>query len=169
MSAPSAPEGAHGRREGKSPATWLLACPEANLFFFGFLVHYPWEFLQVPLFSGLAQAPHWEAVKFCSLAALGDAGLTVLAYWLAATTDGRRWILELPRRAVTVYLAAGLLATVFLEWLNGDVLGRWEYAEAMPTLPLVGTGLSPVVQWMLLPLVVLFVVRRQLRGSGRWQ
>ena len=145
----------------------LFTLPEANLFVFGFLVHYPWEFLQVPLFAGLAEAPHWEGVKFCSGAALGDAALTVVAYWLAAMVAGRRWIVEIPGRAVAVYLATGLIATVSLEWVNAEVLGRWEYAGAMPTLPLLGTGLSPLAQWILLPLLVLGIVRRQLRGTAR--
>lgn len=155
-----------GRRKDAWPAR-LLALPEGNLLVFGLLLHYPWEFLQVPLFAGLAEAPHWEAVKFCSGAALGDAALTVVAYWLAAMVAGRRWIVELPGRAVAVYLAAGLIATVSLEWVNAEVLGRWEYAGAMPTLPVLGTGLAPLVQWLVLPVLVLGIVRRQLRGAAR--
>lgn len=152
---------------GESGPGRLFTLPEANLFVFGFLVHYPWEFLQVPLFAGFAEAPHWEAVKFCSGAALGDAVLTVVAYWVAAGVGGRRWIAELPRRAVTLYLATGLVVTVALEWLNAGALGRWEYSPAMPTLPLLGTGLSPLAQWLVLPLLVLGIVRRQLRGTAR--
>ena len=161
------PSGGTARRRKNAWPTRLLALPDGNLFVFGFLVHYPWELLQVPLFAGLGEAPHWEAVKFCSGAALGDAALTVVAYWLAAMVAGRRWIFELPGRAVAVYLAAGLIATIGLEWVNAEVLGRWEYTGAMPTLPLLGTGLSPLAQWLVLPLLVLGIVSRQLRGTAR--
>lgn len=143
----------------------LLGLPEANLFVFGFLVHYPWELLQTPLFGHLAQAPHWQGVKFCSAAALGDAVLTVVAYWCAAALDGRDWIRRLPRRAIAVYLLAGVVATVALEWLNTSVLDRWEYGAAMPTLPLLGTGLSPLLQWIVLPPLVLGIVHRQIQGG----
>lgn len=42
------------------------------------------------------------------------------------------------------------------------VLNLWQYTEAIPTLPLLGTGLSPLLQWSLLPPLVLWLVRRQL-------
>lgn len=158
-------EATSGRGRRRTRIARLFALPEANFFVFGYLVHYPWELLQTPLFAHLAEVPHWQGVKFCSAAALGDALLTLVAYWIAASTDGRRWMLDLGRRAVAVYLAAGLLATVGLEWLNTTVLGRWEYSPVMPTLPLLGTGLSPLVQWILLPLLVLGIVHRQLQGE----
>ncbi len=47
--------------------------PKANVLLFGFLLNFPWEFIQAPLFDGMAGAPHWEAVKSCTSAALGDA------------------------------------------------------------------------------------------------
>ena len=40
--------------------------------------------------------------------------------------------------------------------------GRWEYAEAMPRLPLLGTGLAPLLQWLLIPPLVIWLVRRQI-------
>jgi len=160
-------EAASGRTSRQSLLARLLALPEANLFVFGFLIHYPWELLQTPLFAHLAEAPHWQGVQFCSAAALGDAFLTLVAYWVAAATDGRRWILDLDRRAVVVYLVVGLVATIGLEWLNTTVLGRWQYSPFMPTVPLVGTGLSPLLQWTLLPPLVLGIVYRQLRGGQK--
>lgn len=157
---------AGGRRRGLGWLEALAALPEANLLFFAFLVNYPWEFLQVPLFVGLAEAPHWQAVKFCSAAALGDAVLTLALFWLVAAVErDRRWIRRPPLRAVALFVGAGLGATVVLEWLATGPLDRWHYAPSMPTVPLFGTGLSPVVQWLVLPLVVLGIVRRQLAGA----
>jgi len=51
----------------------LLDLPEANIVVFAFLLNYPWEFLQTPLYEGMAGAPHWEAVKRCSVARDGTA------------------------------------------------------------------------------------------------
>jgi hypothetical protein len=55
--------------------------PEANVSLFAFLLHYSWEFLQVPFFADMATAPHWGAVKFCTRATLGDVGTTLVAFW----------------------------------------------------------------------------------------
>jgi hypothetical protein len=51
-------------------------------------------------------------------------------------------------------LAAVLLGvgyTVFSEWLNVGIRQSWSYTEAMPVLPLFGTGLTPFLQWLVVP------------------
>jgi hypothetical protein len=52
--------------------------------------------------------------------------------------------------------------TVIFEALATGGLNRWEYAPLMPTLPLLGTGLLPFLQWLLLPPIILWFVKRQL-------
>jgi len=51
--------------------------------------------------------------------------------------------------------------TIFSEWLN-TTLFRWSYSDLMPTLKLAGIeiGLSPLLQWLLLPPLALFLARR---------
>lgn len=145
------------------PLRRVLEAPEANVAVFAFLLDYPWEFLQVPLFRGMAAAPHWEAVKFCTGATLGDAVIAVVAFWgVAAAAGTRRWILRPSAAQVAGFVAIGLAITLALEWLATGPLGRWEYAEAMPVVPLIGVGLAPALQWILLPPLVAWFVRRQL-------
>jgi hypothetical protein len=36
---------------------------------------------------------------------------------------------------------------------NTVVRRSWTYAERMPTLPLFGTGLAPLMQWITVPVV----------------
>ena len=54
----------------------ILDAPAVNVALFAFLLNYPWEFLQVPLFRDMPTAPHWEATnhdKFLILSAwLGE-------------------------------------------------------------------------------------------------
>ncbi|WP_188904326.1 hypothetical protein [Caldovatus sediminis] len=130
---------------------------------FAFLLNYPWEFLQAPLFRGMAAAPHWEGVVLCTRAALGDAVLAVVAFWgVAAVAGTRRWILHPSALQVVGFVGVGLVITLALERLATGPLGLWEYAEAMPVLPLLGAGLAPALQWILLPPLVAWFVRRQL-------
>lgn len=148
------------------PLKRLLALPEANTLFFGALVNHPWELLQVPFFEGMSGAPHWQATKLCSLAAAGDGALLLGAYWVtAAVARSRRWVLHPRLRDVLVLLLTGQALNALFEWLNTEVWQRWEYVAAMPTVPLLGTGLAPALQWLLLPPLVIWIVGRQIRGE----
>lgn len=46
----------------------------------------------------------------------------------------------------------GVLYTIFSEWLNVVIRQTWAYAELMPVVPVIGTGLSPLLQWIAIPL-----------------
>jgi hypothetical protein len=70
----------------------VVNAPEPNVAVFAFLLNFPWEFLQSPLFQDMANAPHWQAVKLCSRAAIADASITLGAFWsVALVTRSRRW------------------------------------------------------------------------------
>jgi len=57
---------------------------------------------------------------------------------------------------------------VFSEWLNTAVRASWAYAPSMPIVPLLGVGLAPFLQWLLLPPLVAFIAfRRQSVPSPR--
>lgn len=145
----------------------ILEIPEVNIGIFAFLLNYPWEFLQVPFFAGMAAAPHWPAVLFCTRAAAGDAAIAVAAYWIVAAMVRRRaWVTTPNMRHVVGFVAAGLVITTIVERLATEVWNRWEYAAIMPTLPVLGTGVVPLLQWIVLPPLVVWFVRRQLAGSG---
>jgi len=145
------------------PFRRLLEAPAANVAVFAFLLNYPWEFLQVPLFRGMPTASHWEAIKVCTSATLGDAVIAVVAFWgVAAMAGTRRWILAPSTGQLVGFITIGVAITLVLEWLATGPLARWEYAEAMPVIPLLEVGLSPLLQWILLPPLVAWFVRRQL-------
>ena len=146
----------------------ITAAPEFNVAVFALLLNYPWELLQVPFFLGMAGAPHWDAILFCSRAALGDAAIALVAFTLVAVpARSRRWILRPTPPRILGFVATGLLITLAFEWIATDVLDRWQYAPAMPRLPVVGTGVLPFIQWILLPPLVLWFARRQVLGAER--
>lgn len=56
--------------------------------------------------------------------------------------------------AISVYVVAlliGIVYTVFSEWLNVEVRQSWAYTEVMPVLPWIGTGMTPILQWIVVP------------------
>ncbi len=141
--------------------------PEIDLVILSFLLHFAWEILQSPLFSSLDDVSHLAAIRVCLQAALGDVVIGLVAFWAVALLSGRQWIAALNWRNVIAFLAAGLVITVFLEYLNTEILRRWTYGADMPTLPFFGTGLSPILQWIIVPLVVLWYLKRLAHAERR--
>jgi hypothetical protein len=144
---------------GRRPARWQ---PWLALGLFGFLPHFVWEILQVPLYEHMHASRHWSAVLQCSRATVGDVVITWTAYAVAAGRVQDRWWLGASHwgRPLTVFLGAGLVKTVVLEWLNVYAWRRWAYSPDMPVV--LGIGLAPIVQWLLVPLVTLWLARKQL-------
>ena len=48
--------------------------------------------------------------------------------------------------------------TIYSEWLNVFMRKSWSYSELMPTIPPLETGLSPLLQWIILPAVTIWMV-----------
>jgi hypothetical protein len=62
----------------------------------------------------------------------------------------------------TATLIFGICYTVFSEWLNVVVRAAWAYSGLMPVIPLLGmdVGLSPLLQWIVLPLAAFWFAYR---------
>jgi len=54
----------------------------------------------------------------------------------------------------------GLAYTFYSEWRNVVVRGSWAYSNLMPVIPALETGLSPLLQWLIVPIVGLAWARR---------
>lgn len=128
----------------------------------GYALHFAWEMGQASLFTPMDRLPFWQATAWCARAAGWDVVISAAAYFVAALAA--RSILW-PRRPtpwpVAIYFLAGLAITIAIErWAVSA--GRWEYREAMPTIA--GIGLTPLLQWIVIPAMILVVVRRIARG-----
>ena len=68
------------------------------------------------------------------------------------------------RRIVVAMLVLGPGYTISGEWLNTTFF-RWSYSEMMPTLALGGIalGVSPLLQWLVLPPLALYLAGRRQR------
>lgn len=145
--------------------TWT---PEFNVALFAFLLNLPWELWQAPLFAGMAAAPHWDAVKVCSRAAVGDAVIALVAYaTVALVLRNRAWIASPSTLRTVGFIACGVAITAVIERLavDGVWIQSWSYSPLMPVLPGIGVGLSPLVQWLVAPPAVAWLVRRQLASA----
>ena len=141
--------------------------PGFNFFIFGVLLNFPWEFLQVPLFEGMADAPHWDGILTCTRAALGDGLIVMIAFWTTARIwRDHFWFMRSTVWQMSAYVLVGLMITLILEHLaqrSTHPAWGWRYSELMPVIPGLRIGLTPFLQWVLIPPAVAWFARRQLR------
>lgn len=86
----------------------------------------------------------------------GDLTIAGLSLLGALTLVGdRAWPQSGSGRVWSVLIVVGAGYTLYSEWLNVSVRQSWAYSPLMPTLPPLGTGLSPLVQWLVVPTLAL--------------
>jgi hypothetical protein len=114
--------------------------------------NFVWEVLQLPLFTlwttGTVRQQAF-AVFHCTIGDVMIAALSLLAALSLVAQPS--WPSSSVARVFWTSLILGLGYTIYSEWLNTSVRGSWAYSEWMPTLPFVGTGLSPLMQWLIVP------------------
>lgn len=112
-----------------------------------------WESAQLPFYTiwDTAQPPELlYAILHCTL---GDLLIAVGALGLSIAIAGNGWP-SAARSYLAVAAAAvalGLGYTVYSEWLNVAVRQSWAYSPWMPRVPPLGTGLAPLLQWIVVP------------------
>jgi hypothetical protein len=120
-----------------------------------------WELAQLPLYTiwyeGGAGRILFAAVH-CTGGDVVIAGASLLASLLVL--GDQRWPYGNYHTVATAAVLGGLGYTVYSEWLNTEIRGSWAYTESMPQLPVVGTGLSPLAQWLVVPPFAFWWARR---------
>ena len=123
-----------------------------------------WETAQVPLYTIWRTGSPREiafAVVHCTA---GDALIAAASLLLALfLVGGAAWPRTRGLPVITAAVILGVAYTGFSEWLNVSVRGSWTYAAMMPVVPPLGTGLSPLLQWIVIPPLAYIVASR-----GRW-
>ena len=136
--------------------------PEIDISIFGFLLNFVWEIWQAPLFKSMDSLTHFEATLHCTLAALGDVVILLVAFWIVAlAARSRHWIFHPKTIQVIGFIAIGIIITVVIEAMAIHVLNRWQYAITMPTLPILGTGITPILQWLIIPPIIVSIMPRR--------
>lgn len=127
------------------------------------LLNFIWEVAQMPLFGGMAF--NIENILFCALASVADAIMTLLLYFgFAFIYDKPFWVKNMtPSRTISLIIVGGIGA--ILAEIRHTSLGNWSYTESMPLLPFVNVGLSPVLQFMVLPVIIFIICNKKVEFS----
>ena len=126
-------------------ASLLRSAP--GMFAVAVALNYPWELAHSGLYEGTMRAP--AKLWHCFVAALGDGVLTLLI--VALILLFRPDLFTLPG-AVTYGAVSitGAMTAIGVEWVGTRLLHRWSYAVAMPVVPGIELGLTPLLQMALL-------------------
>ncbi len=124
--------------------------------------NFAWEMLQAPAFTGMPD-DWFLATLACAQATVGD-GIIMLGLFTLGVVTFRDWRWFSPPRLgrYGIIVLAGVAVQVVMEWTMAHGLGRWGYAGFHPIVPLLGVGLLPVLQAVVLVPLVFW-------GVGRWE
>jgi hypothetical protein len=139
----------------------IFRFPEIPLVFVGFFLNFFWEMVQSPLYDDIYHKTYLQILKSRLHCTLGDVIILTGAYWLISLfVFDRYWMTLFRPQLLLRFTLLGLGYTIFSEWVNIDIRSAWGYSAFMPRIPWLGTGLAPVIQWLILPSVTVGVARR---------
>lgn len=143
---------------GAVAGRYILLATAANL---------AWEMAQLPLYTIWRTGTTHELTFAIAHCTAGDAIILAIALVVAVLiAGGRDWPSGHHIRVTILATAIGVLYTIFSEWFNVEVSRTWAYTEQMPLLPPLGTGLTPFLQWLVIPPLTQAIASSSRRPAG---
>ena len=127
--------------------------------------HFVWEAAQLPLYTLWRAGTRHEIVTALIHCTGGDILITTVTLAIAcALAQQLRWR-AFGRRMIFTAIVLGVAYTILSEWLNVEIRRSWSYTAAMPVVPFIGTGLTPLLQWLIVTTLALTVTGYRYRRA----
>jgi hypothetical protein len=124
-----------------------------------------WEALQLPLYTVWSTASMGELFYDVLHCTVGDTMIASLALFSSILIAGSVTSPRARFTAISVLTVLfGLGYTIYSEWHNTVTTHAWSYAPSMPTL--LGIGVAPVAQWVVVPVLAFRLMQRLLHQPG---
>ena len=123
--------------------------------------HLAWEVAHLPLYTLWQSGSRWEltfAVLHCTAGDVLIAAMSLIAALVLVGTA--RWPHARFWRVACCTMLAGFGYTLWSEYLNTVIRQTWTYTDAMAVLPWLGVGVTPLLQWVVVPAVALWLAGR---------
>ena len=134
---------------------WLAVLRRFALF--TVLGHFLWEVAHIPLYTIWVEGTWGEVVFAVVHCTGGDLLIAMSSLLLAMFIFGTgAWPQARVYPVFGAMLAIGFGYTIFSEWLNIEVREAWAYRDIMPVIPFINAGLTPMLQWLVVPFVAYF-------------
>lgn len=120
-----------------------------------------WEAAHLPLYTVWQEGSPAFLIFVVVHCTGGDLLIAFSALGIALLAAGdSAW----PRRrfpeVAVLTVGLGVAYTLFSEQLNIVIRKSWAYSESMPVVPIFDVGLSPLLQWIIIPVSGLALARR---------
>ncbi len=119
-----------------------------------------WEIAHLPLYTIWRDQPFRESITAAIHCTFGDVAVAFACFVIASILIRFIYVTKTALMFGGLVIVLGVTATASLEILSTQVLSRWSYAPAMPVLPVLGIGLSPLLQWIFVPAIALGLLAR---------
>lgn len=123
--------------------------------------HLVWETAHIPLYTIWVEGT-WGEIAFAVVHCTGGDLLIAMSTLLLALflVGGHAWPSERAGRVLLLTLALGVSYTIFSEWLNIVIRAAWAYRDIMPVVPIIDAGLTPLLQWIVVPTLAYLAAAR---------
>ena len=152
-------------KDMQDSAPFLLSL--RRYFFVIALLNLVWEFMHLPLYT-IWNTGSTQELAFAAVHCTGGdilIAMSTLMFSLLFAGDGWPQNRSTIHRVVVMTVVAGVGYTIFSEWLNMEVRKAWAYSDLMPVVPVIDAGLSPLLQWIVVPGLAFVWALRPFRGS----
>ncbi len=140
----------------------LSRTPEIEICFLSFFLNFFWEVVQTYFYT-MKNAPFNTMLYGWVHCTLGDVILTMASFWIVSIiSHERKWLLHPSPLNFIAFVMIGVVVTVISERVNVHIFKSWTYNELMPLIPLMKVGLTPFLQWIIVPATVILLVRHHL-------
>ncbi|AFY73577.1 hypothetical protein Syn7502_01509 [Synechococcus sp. PCC 7502] len=141
----------------------ILAAPETNLFLFAFLMHFVYEVWQSPYFDFYAMPSLSDKVNYITHCTVGDGVITVISGWaISGLYRSRQWMLSPTWKSIVLFTALGWMYTFISEIYRVHIAKL--YGVSVLLVPVFNISWLPLLQWIILPPLVLYMAKHQMLG-----
>jgi len=144
----------------------IIAAPETNLFLFAFLLNFVYEVWQSPYFEFYNMPLLADKIEYITHCTVGDGIITIFSFWIVSVLRGSRyWLLNSTWKLTLLFTALGWIYTFISEIYRVQIAKL--YGVSVLVIPGVGISWLPLLQWIILPPLVLYITKRHLLGYRR--
>lgn len=126
-----------------------------------YALNFVWELVQGPLYEGFEYDV--KHISFCALASVADMLMVfMLLFAFSLIYNDVYWMRNWGWKRIVPLILVGFFGAILAEVWHVE-RGDWAYADVMPRLPIAEVGLSPVLQFTILPWLIFAISTNFLR------
>ena len=122
-------------------------------------LNFVWEIFQMPLYKNHSIG-FFDTALIHLWASLGELLIFVIIYLLGLMAfRNRTWFSQKKYSPFILFVICGFFIAIIIE-KYALATGRWYYDKSMPIIPFIRVGLTPILQMIILPAIIIKIARK---------